>query len=243
MNNAEEFNISEKTCVFIMLQNGMLHWDIAFSMYKKGIDRVVFLPMRRKHCPNDIQNILIEQYNYMLEGNYALMRIPYLTEKIFEQIDRKPYRIVRRLNNGELIVWIPVDMVRTAMREPRLYRDIPIADFIPYINLFLYLSGVESEISEYITIYGKMPDTMSKEDARYNVIKKRRALFDFFEENFNTGNFDYFLTAAPRAEWNESGYVNLCEGQHRCVYLMSKGMKRIPVRMTEETIEKLNEIF
>ena len=41
-----ELNISEKVCAFIMLQNGMQHWDIACNLYKQGIDRVVFLPMK-----------------------------------------------------------------------------------------------------------------------------------------------------------------------------------------------------
>ena len=52
--------------------------------------------------------------------------------------------------------------------------------------------------------------------------------------------FGYFVAAAPKAVWNKKGYLNLCEGQHRCVYLLTKGMKKVPVRLEKADIDCLD---
>ena len=232
--------ISEKTCVFIMLQNGMLHWDIAFKLYKQGVNRVVFLPMKIGFYNNDIQVDFIIQYNYMMEGMYALMRVPYLNDKMFNQLNERKWYVAKQLDSAEYIVWMSKDLVRTTLREPEKYRDIPIADFTPYVNLILYLSGKRVDISEYIKIFGKAPFPETSEEAYNYVLNKRRGLYEFFEDKFNSGSVDYFAAAAPKAVWNENGYLNLCEGQHRCVYLLLKGMNKVPLRVNQLVIDNLN---
>lgn len=218
----------------------MLHWDIAFDIYQQGVNRILFLPMKaRSYCDN-LKYEFIEQYNYMLEGNYTLLRVPYVTDEMFIG-ERKKYRLARKLNNDEYIIWMPVNMIRTALCEQEQYRDKPITDFTPYIRLFTYLSGKEdSDISEYIRLYGKVPDGIKPEAAFQYVIEKRHILYDFFEENFHSGNMEYFAVAAPKAEWNEKGYVNLCEGQHRCVYLLTKGLEHFPVRVDQTVINHIS---
>lgn len=237
--DVSRLHISKKVCVFIMLQNGMLHWDIAFGIYMQGVERIVFLPMRAQSYCNDMHSQFIEQYNYMMEGNYALMQVPYLSAELFKEKETEQYRVAKNLDNGESIVWLPIYRIRTALREPEKYRDIPIAEFEPYYNLFSHLSGDKCDMSEYIQVYGKVPEKMSDEQACQYVFEKRIGLYQFFENNFYTGNMDYFVAAAPKAEWNERGYLNLCEGQHRCAYLIFKGMRWVPVRVITEAIEKI----
>jgi len=235
-----ELPISEKSVLFIMLQNGMLHYNIALECYKHGMERVLFLPMSEMTL-DKLDMDMILQYNYMLKGDYIVMKVPYLTEKYFEKAVSN-YRIVRTLDNGEYIAWISVDMVRTSLREEEKYRDIPINEFVPYIKLFLHLSGKsDTDISEYVRLYGKTTYPAESREAYQYTYNKRSGLYYFFERNYNEGNMEYFETAAPRVVYNENGYVNLCEGQHRCVYLLSKGMKRIPVRVTEEILFKLDK--
>ena len=236
----EELVISEKTCVFIMLQNGMLHWDIAFELYKHGVNRVVFLPMKIGFYSNDVQMDFIMQYNYMMDGMYFLMRVPYLDDKMFNQLDERKWYVAKQLDSAEYIVWVSKNLIRTTLREPKKYRDIPIVDFIPYFNLFSLLSGNRTDISEYIKIYGKAPFLETSKEAYNYVLNKRRVLYDFFEDKFNSGTMDYFVAAAPKAVWNENGYLNLCEGQHRCVYLLLKGMNKVPLRVNQLVIDNLN---
>lgn len=239
----EELTVSKKTCVFIMLQNGMLHWDIAFNLYKHGINRVVYLPMKMGFYSNDVQADFIIQYNYMMEGMYFLMRLPYLNDEMFEQLNERKWYVAKRLDSAEYIVWVSKDLVRTTLLEPEKYRDIPIADFTPYINLFSYLSGNRTDISEYIKLYGKAPFSDTSEDAYNYVLNKRWGLYDFFEDKFNSGSIDYFVAAAPKAVWNENGYLNLCEGQHRCVYLLLRGMDKIPVRVDKLILDYLTNVY
>lgn len=229
----EDLTISEKTCIFIMLQNGMLHWNIAFDIYKHGVNRVVFLPMKTGFYSNDVQSDFIIQYNYMVDGMYSFMHVPYLCDEMFTQVNERKWYIAKQLCCGEYIIWVSTNLIRTTLQETEKYRDIPIADFIPYVNLFSYLSGNEVDITEYIKIYGKAPFPETSEEAYSYVLNKRRGLYDFFEDKFTSGNMDYFTVAAPKAVWNENGYWNLCEGQHRCVYLIIKGMKKIPVRIDQ----------
>ena len=237
----ENLVVSERTCVFIMLQNGMLHWDVAFDLYKHGVERAVFLPMKTGFYSNDVQTDLIIQYNYMIEGYYSLMRVPYLNDEMFEQIKAKKWYVARQLDSAEYIVWISVDLVRTTLNEKDKYRDIPIADFTPYLNLFSFLAGGKEDISEYVKRYGKAPFSETSEEAFNYVVNKRRTLYEFFEDKFKSGDMDFFVAAAPKAGWNENGYLNLCEGQHRCVYLLARGMDHVPVRIDKNVVDKLSE--
>lgn len=239
----EEVVVSEKTCVFIMLQNGMLHWDIAFELYKRGVNRVVYLPMKMGFYSNDVQADFIIQYNYMIEGMYSLMQVPYLNVEMFERLNERKWYVAKRLDSGEYIVWVSKELIRTTLQEPEKYRDIPIADFSPYINLFSRLSGNRTDISEYIKLYGKAPLPNTSEEAYHYVLNKRWGLYAFFEDKFSSGSIDYFIASAPKAVWNENGYLNLCEGQHRCVYLLSRGMDKIPVRVDQLILDHLTNDY
>lgn len=238
VNSVEMLPVSEKTCVFIMLQNGMQHWEIAQDLYRHGISRVVFLPMRSDFYSDDIQSEFIIQYNYMMEGAYGFMRVPYLCDEMF-RLTWKAWRVARKLGNGKFIIWIKKELLRTTMKEIEQYRDIKIADFTPYINLFSALAGNERDISEYIKWYGLTPFSETSKEAFEFVIKKRSGLYIFFEDVFRSGNIGYFETAAPKAVWNTNGYLNLCEGQHRCVYLLTKGLDYLPVRVDQIVIDHL----
>lgn len=239
--SVEKFSVSEKTVVFVMLQNGMLHWEVARELYRQRVRRVVFLPMRAGFYSDDIQNEFIIQYNYMMEGAYDLMRVPYLCDEMFEPAAEKWWKTAGRLDNGEYIIWVAKELLRTTMQEAEPYRDIPISGFTPYWNLFSSLTGEESDLSEYIRLFGLTPFPETSAEAHSYVVQKRRALFDFFEDKFRTGSMDYFTASAPRAVWNADGYLNLCEGQHRCVYLLVKGMDYLPVRVDQTVIAHLNQ--
>lgn len=239
VNSIFELNVSERSVLFVMLQNGMLHWDVAFNLYKNGIERIVFLPMCEESQDSILQEFIL-QYNYMINGDYAVMKVPYLCDSIFEKSIYPQFRMAQILDNGEYIVWMSAEMIRTTLKEEKKYRDVPIAEFTPYVRLFLFLGGRNNiDISEYVRLYGKAPYSAESIEAYHYTINKRRNLYDFFESKYCDGNMEYFEAAAPRVAFNDNGYVNLCEGQHRCIYLLSKGMKKVPVRITEDILGKL----
>lgn len=242
VSSIESCSVLEKICVFIMLQNGMLHWEIVKDLYLYGVRRAVFLPMKTGFYHDDIQNEFIIQYNYMMEGAYSSMRVPYLQKEMFEPAVRRCWRMARQLDDGEAIIWVDKNLLRTTLQEEEKYRDIPIAGFTPYVSLFSYLAGDKRDISEYIRLYGLTPFPETSIEARDYVLGKRQDLYAFFEEKFCSGSMDYFVAAAPKAVWNEKGYLNLCEGQHRCVYLLTKGLSYLPVRVDSAMIDRLCRI-
>lgn len=153
-NSISKFDISDKTVVFIMLQNGMQHYNVAKELYDKGVTRIVFLPMDIDKY-NDCYIEFFTEYNYMITGDYSVMKVPYLVPEMFQEKPRSIIRIATVLDNAEYIVWLPIDLIRTTLNEVKQYRDIPLAQFRPYITFFRFLEGNEKlDISEYIRLYG-----------------------------------------------------------------------------------------
>lgn len=136
-NSISKFDISDKTVVFIMLQNGMQHYNVAKELYDKGVTRIVFLPMDIDKY-NDCYIEFFTEYNYMITGDYSVMKVPYLVPEMFQEKPRSIIRIATVLDNAEYIVWLPIDLIRTTLNEVKQYRDIPLAQFRPYITFFVF---------------------------------------------------------------------------------------------------------
>lgn len=238
-NSISEFGVSDKTVVFIMLQNGMQHYNVAKELYDRGVTRIVFLPMDVDKYNDGYIEFFLE-YNYMIAGDYDVMKVPYLVPETFQRKQRSIIRIATVLDNAEYIVWFPIDLIRTTLNEVKQYRDIPLVKFSPYITFFRFLEGNEKlDISEYIRLYGFAPYSYNSIEAYKYTVRKRKPLYQFFESRFAEGDMKYFEAVAPKVTYNTNGYVNLCEGQHRCIYLYLKGMCKLPVRITKEELENI----
>lgn len=108
-NSISKFGISDKTVVFIMLQNGMQHYSVAKELYNGGVTRIVFLPMDVDKY-NDCYIEFFTEYNYMINGDYSVMKVPYLVPEMFQEKPRSIIRIATVLDNAECIVWLPIDL-------------------------------------------------------------------------------------------------------------------------------------
>ena len=242
-NSISKFGISDKTVVFIMLQNGMQHYSVAKELYNRGVTRIVFLPMDVDKY-NDCYIEFFTEYNYMINGDYSVMKVPYLVPEMFQEKPRSIIRIATVLDNAECIVWLPIDLIRTTLNEVEQYRDIPLAQFSPYITFFRFLEGNEKlDISEYIRLYGFAPYPYDSMEAYKYIILKRKPLYQFFESRFVEGDMKYFEAIAPKVTYNSNGYVNLCEGQHRCIYLYLKGMCMLPVRIMKKELDSIVDLY
>lgn len=242
-NSISKFGISDKTVVFIMLQNGMQHYSVAKELYNSGVTRIVFLPMDVDKY-DDCYIEFFTEYNYMINGDYSVMKIPYLVPEMFQEKPRSIIRIATVLDNAECIVWLPIDLIRTTLNEVEQYRDIPLAQFSPYITFFRFLEGNEKlDISEYIRLYGFAPYPYDSMEAYKYIILKRKPLYQFFESRFVEGDMKYFEAIAPKVTYNSNGYVNLCEGQHRCIYLYLKGMCMLPVRIMKKELDSIVDLY
>ena len=226
-----------KVCVFIMLQNALNHMQVAHMLFQQGVHKIIFIPMEHNFYDREMQCELIIKYNAMLQNHYVLLKnIPYISEDFFERVT-EPFCSVAMEFYNDIIAWVPAEKIYTTMAEPDGYDNIPIAAFKPYISLFDFFEGREADISEYISLFGI--SALSGDDRKKEIVTKRKQLFDYFENEINRG-LEYFIISAPNAQWNENGYLNLCEGQHRCVYLLNKGYRKIPVRVDYKAVSKLN---
>ena len=228
-------------CVFIMLQNALQHYEIAKELYENGVGRILFVPMSRKVQDHNLENELIMKYNDMLLGNYEkLVGIP-ICKEIFKESDIPFVETKIDLGDG-VVAFVPVEMIFTTRIEPEGYDNIPISAFQPYHDLIHLFCGKDTDISEYMRLFG-MPDCKNLNQIDRNaVLDKRKALIDYFEYEINRG-MDYFVASAPVAEWNETGYFNLKEGQHRSVYLLNRNLRKIPVRITKGELDNANRFY
>jgi len=241
VSDIRELRQSKDACVFIMLQNALNHMEVAETLYRQGIKKILFVPMKCNAASQKIRIQLIEKYNMMQGCQYNLLRkIPYVQADFFEK-NREPVCRVAKEEADQVIAWVSAEKIFTTIREPAGYADIPLASFTPYIQLFSYLAGKENtDITEYVSLFGI--SSLIGNARKMEIVGKRKQLFDCFEREINQG-MDFFVASAPQAEWNPKGYLNLCEGQHRYVYLLNKGLRKIPVRIKRITEEKMNELY
>ena len=216
-------------CCFIMLNNGQLHLQIADTLFKEGIRKVLFIPMVR-NSERAAKIALTVNYGYMLQGKYECCKnIPILYDALFLQ-DNSVCDVIMKLHD-EVIVNVPVSMIYTNKNAPGIYSNVPIIDFDPYNQLFAFFSGNCAEANAYIS-------DIAWTD-KQKVIGDRRELFNYYEYEFTQG-MDYFISAAATAKWNTCGYFNVVDGHHRVTYLLSKQLKKIPLRITQIDYECMN---
>lgn len=232
-----ELGDTGNVCVFIMLRNALNHMQVARTLYQQGVRKIIFVPMEQNFYDREVQCELIIKYNAMLQHQYAsLKNIPYVSEDFFERVT-EPFCSVAMEFHDDVIAWVSAEKIYTTVKASDGYDDIPIAAFKPYISLFEFLEGGEADISEYVSLFGI--SAVSGDDRKKEIVTIRKQLFDYFENEINRG-LEYFVVSAPSAQWNENGYLNLRGGHHRCMYLLNKGYRKIPVRISYEAVSKLN---
>lgn len=79
VSDIRELRQSKDACVFIMLQNALNHMEVAETLYRQGIKKILFVPMKCNAASQKIRIQLIEKYNMMQGCQYNLLRkIPYV---------------------------------------------------------------------------------------------------------------------------------------------------------------------
>lgn len=223
------FEVRKKCIIWIILQNAMLHYEIGKYICEQGVERIIFAPLSKKVKDRDLQMSMIEAYNRMINAiSYRNVgKIPLVKKKFF--VSRNELKVVKE-ESETVIVFVPSYMIHTSLVEPEVYKDIPIEEFTPYFDLIKYIHSGDGDISEYIEKFGKVYDPMEMDERRKEIINKRKEQIKYLDYEFALG-MQYFISGAPLAKWNEKGYFNLCEGQHRCVYLLEHGVKELPIRL------------
>ena len=90
VSDIRELRQSKDACVFIMLQNALNHMEVAETLYRQGIKKILFVPMKCNAASQKIRIQLIEKYNMMQGCQYNLLRkIPYVQADFLKKIENR----------------------------------------------------------------------------------------------------------------------------------------------------------
>lgn len=227
----------EHDVMIIALQNAMLHDDIARRFNSISADSVIFVPMKYVAFNVEEDNKMREIYNYIMfewDGTIEYEQGSFV-KSITQDMVLKSECITKMIDN-RFIYTVAKDNKDNELFHK--YADVHISVFRPYNALMYYLmEDKQSDINEYLQDYGVNSCKYTNSFDNHDIIEQRRALFEIWEKHFEVKD-GFFVTSAPLAEWNSNGYFNLLEGQHRCIYLYNKLMKKIPLRITKDDYNK-----
>ena len=231
----------KSACVIIMLQNALQHESIAKTLYDIGFSKIIFIPMKL-NCHTCLADQFRRIYNLiLLEQLENLDDIPFYSELLAE---RKKDLHICDISKDYLTIRVSVDAIytnpaRVVKDNSNLlkYADIPLVAYKPYDKLFECLQGLDDDIEEYLQDYGINSCNYSNSYQNRDIIIQRENLYNLWEEHFQN-NFIFFVSSAPLAEWNQKGYINLLEGQHRTLFLIKKGIYFVPIRVSRKDYQE-----
>lgn len=229
--------IIDDAVIIICMSNALTHETVLPELIKKGFENIIYLPMIYNR-PLKEQEIIRCAYFSILNGDYKnALEIP---KTISLNTDK--WEIFKTSNNTAF--FCHTDLLFTATKNeikknilPGRWNlskhfldnaiEIPLENLLPYKQLFSYLMGNEVYPKAYLDW---MRDT---EEEKKLLLENRRQLLQVYEQNYEY-NFSFFLYSPAKANWNKKGYINICDGLHRCIYLMMKGKKLVPVVLSNE---------
>ncbi len=226
----------KEAVVVICLSDGMLHREVAETVYSYGFEKILFLPI--EYQINSAEKItLTNRYNRLLMG-----------EDVYEEI--KKYEIYRKqrwedgaaIRNEEeyTVAWIGQEILFSEDVEhwtgdlSKINRvndgiDVNLNTYCWIHELYDFFDGKRKECNNYLRIY-------NLQQGEKNAIKKiwdKERLYFSLKKEIEKG-YDFFIEAAPVVMWNEKGYFNLVGGHHRTVFQQHHGKISYPVRIKNE---------
>ncbi|MGN0739635.1 MAG: hypothetical protein ACI4LX_05630 [Treponema sp.] len=224
--------------VVICLASGLTHESVLSDLIKKGFENIIYLPMLTNR-PLLEQEVIRRAYLDITAGNFdAISSIPKTislskndTIIIFENTKQTsflcPVQLLHTATEKTLQTDVLPDRESLTRQFVKDCLELPLENLIPYRQLFSYLMGN----GDYPKVY--LDWLRNTEEEKKELLENRKQLLQVYEQNYEY-NFSFFLYSPARAEWNKKGYINICDGLHRCIYLMMKGKKMVPVVMQND---------
>ena len=226
----------KEVVVVICLSDGMLHREVAETVYLYGFEKILFLPMEYQISSVE-KKILTNRYNRVLAG-----------EDVYEEIEN--YTIYRKLRwkdgavirNEEkcIVAWVGQEILFSEdverwtgdLSKINIVNDGVDVNLNTYCwihELYDFFDGKRNECNNYLRIYGLQ---QGEQNATKKIRDKER-LYLSLKREIGMGS-DFFIEAAPEVMWNEKGYFNLVGGHHRTVFQQHRGNVSYPVRIKNE---------
>lgn len=234
---------SSGDCLIIALQNALQHDEVARKASEKGFEKIIYVPMDAEIDQHKAQ-VLRNTYNSIFNNDWEAVNesIPFYEEIYGVNSKRTTFappsqKTVVRKSDKFVTARVPVELVYTSVREGE-YADMPLASFDAYDRMYDVFDSASQEKTlpeSYLDKYAiqscdDTPDAGKTFEMRGSLIEK-------YTEFFQTG-MDFASSCAPLAKLNGRGCFNLCEGQHRTMWLLKQGIYYLPLRISVEDWDK-----
>ena len=230
----------DKTIIIISIKNVYQHSHIALDLAKKGYKNIIYKPLKiiLGQSEDFNLNILSEVFDKLLYGNDIDNDIELIKTDEKINIEFKDKFIINESDNM-VTCFLPIELLFNYNNEES-FKDINMMAFFPLVELyeaFLNSNNIyyNERLENYI-IYAsdwlkdkevKLTDKLKESfiNSRYEVFNQMQNIIDI--------NFSYFIEYAPRIKLSCGTHFNLTSsGRNRIAYLIAKGYKHVPVKMT-----------
>lgn len=239
----EQVHNANDEIVFIAVKNVFEHDGIVKQLIKQGYRYFIYMPycMVKGSGGDATDKFLYDAWNNVMKGNmFDLNTVPMkdkLSNYCFED-----QATICKIDKNERVVYVPMDILFTdnGARGVNTWADIPVFMLIPHIKFFRWLEDREGGFDAYLDFCieaAKRRNVVITEAWKENVVRNRANVYVNMNDDLQR-NYDFFIKNAPHAIWNNKGYFNLDSGKHRATFLLSKGRRYIPLRISNQDFEK-----
>lgn len=228
--------------IFVALSNALQHEIVAEQISNCGFQNIIYLPMSFREAAS-IRSLRRKVYKAVLNGDYSCVtKVPVYNKETQQGEGR-----IIDVSKTTISFWCQTEYLRTSTKamcertvpqnlaagKDLLYRfsDKRIEDMLPFVELYKWLSGQESDIALYTVAMGR-----TTEDAQRQLLEDRKQLYQIYETAFQY-EMQFFTDSPSLCVWNEEGYFNVSDGMHRIFYLVNKGYKEVPVLVSVDDYE------
>lgn len=233
----KEYVPDKNSVLFISLQNGMAHKEIAEYYYKLGLNKIIMISMDLD-IPTWKKKLYRESYFKVMNGIIDKICVP-----LYHSGNDIP-EIIKELKDY-VVFWLPIKYIyvfpsAVTWESPYSVSDTVSLESLPghlvteYYDLFSFLGGDEErDISDYLTFQKR-----STEEQKNLLIRQRKSMFETFKKALKY-DIDFFTDSPGHVTWEESkgGFV-MWDGNHRSHFLIYMGYDQVPAYCSVEDFEK-----
>lgn len=236
-------NIDESTVIIIAVKNVFIHKEIIDTLIKNtSCRKYIYVPFGTTDQEIITKNVFNTLFYEDINLPYELEEVKDIKLNCFQRADN------RKEIENKVVLLVPTGMIFTnnVSKEQTIWGDIPILGYFPHIRLFQFFANEENgDIKSYLEFCitaSKDMQILQSEAWMNNIIENRKNVYDQMLNEYDLSS-DFFYLNAPTAKWNDKGYFNLTSGKHRAIFLISKGCRYIPLKISLSDEEKwLNSV-
>lgn len=238
----EPYTERKEVIVVICLADGLEHRKVVENLVEQGYQYMVCLPLGL-FISEEKKIKMIMQYDQIIAGciEDKYREVSEIRQYLMPAFNTEQAVLIR--NGHWLVVNCPLEILYTECVElckgdkTKLvtnvkYKNQSIASSNPCKALFDFFAGQV----EKCDLYFLSKDVQYSFREKRDILMKRFSLYQTFLKEYDK-SMDFFIVSAAEAVWNPKNYWNLVGGHHRTSFLLHKGHKLLPIKVTEKDFE------